>query len=160
MAFFKTHYYGGIKKYQWTVLPLALHGVIVRKDGTKVTVSVGEDETDPIFCVTDLLPHLASEQIKRPLNQGIKGEELNLLIGSRPFRSEDGSDLVKLRIMQILNEKYGIIESDLISAELEIVPAGKARDCGFDASMILSYGQDDRVCAFAELEALLSRAGV
>ena len=155
MALFKTHYYGGIKKYQWTVLPLALHGVIVRKDGTKVTVSVGEEENDPIFCVTDLLPHLASEQVKRPLNQGIKGEELNLLIGSRPFKSEEGSDLVKLRIMQILNEKYGIIESDLISAELEIVPAGRARDLGFDRSMIGAYGHDDRVCAYPALAALL-----
>lgn len=155
LALFKTHYYGGIKKYQWTVLPLALHGVIVRRDGTSVQVCVGEDEGDPIFCVTDLLPHLAQEQVKRPLGQGIKGEELNLLIGSRPFRSDEGSDLVKLRIMQILNEKYGITEADFLSAELEIVPAGKSRDLGFDRSMIGGYGHDDRVCAYPALAAVL-----
>ncbi|MBR6420301.1 MAG: aminopeptidase [Oscillospiraceae bacterium] len=155
LALFKTHYYGGIKKYQWTVLPLALHGVIVRKDGTSVSVTVGEDENDPVFCVTDLLPHLAAEQVKRPLAQGIRGEELNVLIGSRPFRSDEGSDLVKLRIMQILNEKYGIIEADLLSAELEVVPAGRARDLGFDRSMIAGYGHDDRVCSYPALAALL-----
>ncbi|MBR6717609.1 MAG: aminopeptidase [Oscillospiraceae bacterium] len=156
LALFKTHYYGGIKKYQWTVLPLALHGVVAKKDGSVVTISVGEDEGDPIFCVTDLLPHLASEQVKRPLAQGIKGEELNLLIGSRPFRSDEGSDLVKLRIMQILNEKYGITEADFLSAELEIVPAGKCRDLGFDRSMIGGYGHDDRVCSYPALAALLN----
>ena len=156
LALFKTHYYGGIKKYQWTVLPLALHGVVAKKDGTVEQISVGEAADDPIFCVTDLLPHLASEQVKRPLGQGIKGEELNLLIGSRPFRSDEGSDLVKLRIMQILNEKYGITEADLLSAELEIVPAGKARDLGFDRSMIGGYGHDDRVCAYPALAALLN----
>ena len=155
LALFKTHYYGGLKKYQWTVLPLALHGVIVKKDGTSVTVRIGEDEGDPIFCVTDLLPHLAQEQVKRTLAGAIKGEELNLLIGSRPFRSDDGSDLVKLRIMQILNEKYGITEADFLSAELEIVPAGRARDLGFDRSMIGAYGHDDRVCAYPSLAALL-----
>ena len=156
LALLKTHYYGGIKKYQWTVLPLALHGVVVRKDGSTVQIAVGEDPADPIFCVTDLLPHLAQEQVKRTLGQGIKGEELNLLIGSRPFRSDEGSDLVKLRIMQILNEKYGITEADLLSAELEIVPAGKARDLGFDRSMIGAYGHDDRVCADPSLAALLA----
>ncbi len=155
LALFKTHYYGGIKKYQWTVLPLALHGVIVKQNGEKVTVCIGEDEGDPIFCITDLLPHLAQEQVKRPLAQGIKGEELNLLIGSRPLRSDEGSDLVKLRIMQILNEKYGIVEADFLSAELEIVPAGKARDLGFDRSMIGGYGHDDRVCSYPALTALL-----
>ncbi|MBP0966136.1 MAG: aminopeptidase [Oscillospiraceae bacterium] len=155
LALFKTHYYGGIKKYQWTVVPMALHGVVVKQDGSAVTVSVGEDEGDPIFCVTDLLPHLATEQVKRPLAQGIKGEELNLLVGSRPFRSDEGSDLVKLRIMQILNEKYGMTEADFLSAELEIVPAGKARDLGFDRSMIGAYGHDDRVCAYPSLAALL-----
>ena len=155
LALFKTHYYGGIKKYQWTVVPMALHGVVVKQDGSSVTVSVGEDPGDPIFCVTDLLPHLASEQVKRPLAQGIKGEELNLLVGSRPFRSDEGSDLVKLRIMQILNEKYGMTESDFLSAELEIVPAGRARDLGFDRSMIGAYGHDDRVCAYPSLAALL-----
>ena len=156
LALLKTHYYGGIKKYQWTVLPLALHGVVVKKDGSAVQITVGEDPADPIFCVTDLLPHLAQEQVKRPLAQGIKGEELNLLIGSRPFRSDEGSDLVKLRIMQILNEKYGITEADFLSAELEIVPAGKARDLGFDRSMIGAYGHDDRVCAYPSLAALLN----
>lgn len=155
MALFKTHYYGGIKKYQWTVLPLAMHGVIIKKDGTKAVVTIGEDEHDPIFCVTDLLPHLATEQVKRPLAQGIKGEELNILIGSRPYRASEGGDLVKLRVMQILNEKYGITEADLISAELEIVPAGKARDLGLDRSMIGGYGHDDRVCAYPALAALL-----
>lgn len=155
LALFKTHYYGGIKKYQWTVLPLALHGVVAKKDGSAVQISVGEDPSDPIFCVTDLLPHLAQEQVQRSLAQGIKGEELNLLIGSRPFRSDEGSDLVKLRIMQILNEKYGITEADFLSAELEIVPAGKARDLGFDRSMIGAYGHDDRVCAYPSLAALL-----
>jgi len=156
LALFKTHYYGGIKKYQWTVLPLALHGVIAKKDGTVVSVKIGEDETDPIFCITDLLPHLAQEQVKRTLGQGIKGEELNLLIGSRPFRSEEGSELVKLKIMQILNEKYGITEADFLSAELEVVPAGKSRDLGFDRSMIGGYGHDDRVCAYPTLAALLA----
>ena len=156
LALFKTHYYGGIKKYQWTVLPMALHGVVVRADGSAVQVTVGEDENDPVFCVTDLLPHLAQEQSKRPLGQGIKGEELNLLIGSRPVRSDEGGDLVKLRIMQILNEKYGITEADFRSAELEIVPAGKTRDLGFDRSMIGGYGHDDRVCAYPALAAILS----
>lgn len=155
LALLKTHYYGGLKKYQWTVLPLALHGVIVKKDGSTVNVCIGEDAGDPIFCVTDLLPHLAQEQVKRPLSGGIKGEELNLLIGSRPFRSDEGSELVKLRTMQILNEKYGITEADFLSAELEIVPAGTSRDLGFDRSMIGGYGHDDRVCAYPALAALL-----
>ncbi|MBR3268724.1 MAG: aminopeptidase [Oscillospiraceae bacterium] len=155
LALFKTHYYGGIKKYQWTVLPLALHGVIIKKDGSAVHISIGENENEPVFCVTDLLPHLAQEQVKRTLGQGIKGEELNLLIGSRPFRSDEGSELVKLRIMQILHEKYGITEEDFLSAELEAVPAGKSRDLGFDRSMIGGYGHDDRVCAYPALAALL-----
>ncbi len=155
LALFKTHYYGGIKKYQWTVVPLALHGVIVRRDGKTVNVSIGEDPSDPVFCVTDLLPHLASEQVQRTLGQGIKGEELNILIGSRPLRSDEGSELVKLRIMQILNIKYGITEQDFLSAELEAVPAGKSRDLGFDRSMIAGYGHDDRVCSYPALSALL-----
>lgn len=156
MAYFKTHYYGGIKKYQWTAIPLSLHGVIVRKDGTKVTVRIGEDESDPQFVVTDLLPHLATEQYKREASNLIKGEELNILIGSRPFLDDEASELVKLNIMNILFEKYGIIEEDFLSAELELVPAFKARDIGFDRSMIGSYGQDDRVCAFPALSALLN----
>ena len=143
MALFKTHYYGGIKKYQWTVIPLALHGVIVKADGSKVTVTIGEDEDDPVFCVNDLLPHLAQDQMKRNLAQGIKGEELNIVIGSRPFKEDGLSEAVKLNIMNILNEKYGIVEDDFLSAELEAVPAFKAKDIGFDRSMIGAYGHDD-----------------
>ena len=154
MALFKTHYYGGIKKYQWTVIPLALHGVIVKADGSKVTV-IGEDEDDPVFCVNDLLPHLAQDQMKRNLAQGIKGEELNIVIGSRPFKEDGLSEAVKLNIMNILNEKYGIVEDDFLSAELEAVPAFKAKDIGFDRSMIGAYGHDDRVCAYTSLLAML-----
>jgi aspartyl aminopeptidase len=127
IALFKTHYYGGIKKYQWTAIPLSLHGVIIKADGSSVTVNIGEDEADPVFCVTDLLPHLATDQMKRNLAQGIKGEELNILVGSRPFKDNEESEAVKLNILSILNEKYGIIEDDFISAELEAVPAFKAR---------------------------------
>jgi len=155
LALFKTHYYGGIKKYQWTALPLSLHGVIMKRDGTSVRVCIGEDENDPVFCVTDLLPHLAQEQVKRPLHQGIKGEELNILIGSLSFKDDDISEKVKLNIARILHEKYGIVEGDLISAELEMVPAFKAKDIGFDRSMVGSYGQDDRVCAYTSLMAAL-----
>lgn len=153
MALFKTHYYGGIKKYQWAVIPLALHGVIVKADGSKVKVTIGEDEDDPVFCVNDLLPHLAGDQMKRNLAQGIKGEELNIVIGSRPFKEDGLSEAVKLNIMQILNEKYGIVEDDFLSAELEAVPAFKAKDIGFDRSMIGAYGHDDRVCAYTALMA-------
>lgn len=155
LALFKTHYYGGIKKYQWTAMPLSLHGVIMKRDGTSVRVCIGEDENDPVFCVTDLLPHLAQEQVKRPLHQGIKGEELNILIGSLSFKDDDISEKVKLNIARILHEKYGIVEGDLISAELEMVPAFKAKDIGFDRSMVGSYGQDDRVCAYTSLMAAL-----
>lgn len=156
LALFKTHYYGGVKKYQWVAMPLSLHGVIVRKDGSTVKVCIGEDESDPVFCITDLLPHLAQEQMKRPANQIIKGEELNLLVGSRPFRDDDASERVKLGIMKILNEKYDIIEEDFVSAELEIVPAFKAKDIGFDRSMIGAYGHDDRVCGYTALQALFA----
>lgn len=155
VAYFKTHYYGGIKKYQWPTVPLSLHGVILKADGSKVTVNIGEDENDPVFCVSDLLPHLAEAQYKRPSTQLIKGEELNIMVGSRPFRDDEGSELVKLNIIMILNEKYGIIEDDFISAELEAVPAFKAKDVGFDRSLVGSYGQDDRVCAYTELMAVL-----
>lgn len=155
LALFKTHYYGGIKKYQWTTIPLSLHGVIIRKDGSKLTVNIGEDENDPQFVITDLLPHLADEQAKRTLGQGVKGEELNVLIGSMPFRSDSGSELVKLNILKLLNEKYGIVESDFLSAELEMVPAAKVTDLGFDRSMIGGYGHDDRVCAYPALRASL-----
>ena len=155
LAYLDTHYYGGIKKYQWPTVPLSLHGVIIKADGTKVTVNIGEDENDPVFCVSDLLPHLADEQYKRPAPKLIKGEELNIIIGSRPFKDDEGSELVKLNIMLILNEKYGIVESDFISAELEAVPAFKAKDVGFDRSLVGAYGQDDRVCAYTELMAVL-----
>ncbi len=155
IAFFKTHYYGGNKKYQWTAIPLSLHGVIVKADGSEVTVSIGEDESDPVFCITDLLPHLAGDQMKRNLAQGIKGEELNIIIGSRPFKDDEASESVKLNILNILFEKYGITEADFISAELEAVPAFKAKDIGFDRSMIGSYGHDDRVCAYTALAAAL-----
>ena len=155
LALFKTHYYGGIKKYQWTCIPLSLHGVIFKADGEEVTVRIGEDEGDPVFCITDLLPHLATEQMKRPAPSIVKGEELNILIGSRPFRDDDVSDKVKLNIMDILNKKYGIIEDDFISAELEAVPAFNASDVGFDRSLVGSYGHDDRVCAYPALRAVL-----
>ena len=159
IGYFKTHYYGGIKKYQWPVTPLALHGVIYKADGERVDVKIGEDEDDPVFVVTDILPHLADEQYKRPASKLIKGEELNILIGSRQFRGDKESEAVKLNIMYILNEKYGITESDFVSAELEAVPAYKAKDVGFDRGMVGAYGQDDRVCAYTALEAILSVKG-
>ncbi len=152
-AFFKTHYYGGIKKYQWVTIPLALHGVVVLKDGSRVNVNIGEEKNDPKFVVTDLLPHLAKEQMKRTLEEGIKGEELNILVGSRPLGDDDGGELVKLNIMNILNKKYGIVEEDFLSAELEAVPALPVADIGFDRSMIGAYGHDDRVCAYPSLMA-------
>ncbi len=155
LALFKTHYYGGIKKYQWTAVPLALHGVFALKDGTVKEVSIGEKDDEPKFVINDLLPHLASEQIKRPLNEGIKGEELNVLVGSHPFKDDKGSELVKLNILMLLNEKYGVTEEDFLSAELELVPAARSCDIGFDRSLIGSYGQDDRVCAYPALTAVL-----
>ncbi len=148
LALFKTHYYGGIKKYQWVAIPLALHGVIVKANGEKVTVKIGEDEGEPKFVISDILPHLGSEQGKRTLSEGIQGEELNVIVGSRPFKSDEGSELVKLNILKLLNEKYGIKEADFLSAELEVVPAFKADDIGFDRGLIGSYGHDDRVCAY------------
>ena len=155
-AYFKTCYYGGIKKYQWTAVPLALHGIIIKSDGIPVEISIGEDEGDPCFVVNDLLPHLAVEQMKRNLSDGIKGEEINILIGSRPFKSDDESELVKINILKMLNEKYGITEYDFITAELEAVPLNNARDIGFDRSLIGSYGQDDRVCSYSALQAILT----
>lgn len=154
-AYFKTHYYGGIKKYQWTAIPLALHGVIVKTNGEKIDVNIGENEDDPIFTITDLLPHLAQEQMERKLKEGVKGEELNLLIGSIPFNDKEVNENVKLNILSILNKKYGIVEADFLSSELEIVPAFKARSLGFDSSMVAAYGQDDRVCAYTAIRALL-----
>ena len=155
LGYFKTHYYGGIKKYQWSAIPLALHGVIVKKDGSAIKVCIGEDENDPVFCVTDLLPHLAGEQMKRPLKDGIKGEELNLLIGCRPFKDDKASEKVKLNLIRLLNEKYDVVEADFLSADLAAVPAFKARDMGLDRSMIGAYGHDDRVCAYTSLIAQL-----
>ena len=155
IAFFKTHYYGGVKKYQWVALPLALHGVVVRKDGSSVTVTVGEDENDPVLMISDLLPHLAAGQMEKTAGKVIGGEQLNVILGTEPIEGE-GSDLVKLNIMKWLNEKYGIIEEDFLSAELNIVPAGKAREVGFDRSLIAAYGHDDRVCAYCELEAMFT----
>lgn len=156
IALFKTHYYGGIKKYQWATIPLALHGVAVKKDGSKVTFRIGEDEGDPVFFISDLLPHLAQEQVKRTLNEGIKGEELNVIVGSRPFRDDDISEKVKLNIMSLIYEKYDITEADFLSAEIEMVPAFKAKDIGFDRSLVGSYGHDDRVCAYTALSAVLN----
>ena len=154
-ALFKTHYYGGIKKYQWTTIPLSLHGVIAKTNGEKIIINIGEDEQDPVFTITDLLPHLAQEQVERKLKDGIKGEELNLLIGSIPYQDSKVDSKVKLNILNILNKKYGIKEADFLSAELEIVPAFKARSLGFDCSMVAGYGQDDRVCSYTSLRAIL-----
>lgn len=148
LAYFKTHYYGGIKKYQWVAMPLSLHGVMIKKDGESVKINIGEKKGEPKFVITDLLPHLDKEQAKRPLLEGIKGEELNILIGSRPFKCDSGSELVKLNILKLLNEKYGVTEKDFISAELELVPALEVSDIGFDRSLIGAYGHDDRVCAY------------
>lgn len=155
LALFKTHYYGGIKKYQWTAIPLALHGVIVDRNDRVIEVTVGEAENDPVFCVTDLLPHLAGDQMKRTLAEGVKGEELNVLIGSLPFKDDEISEKVKLNLLNILFEKYGVTEADFLSAELEVVPAFKAKDIGFDRSMVGAYGHDDRVCAYTSLQAIL-----
>lgn len=156
LALFKTHYYGGIKKYQWVTIPLALHGVVVKKDGTAVNITLGEKDGEPKFVISDILPHLGQEQGKRSLSDGIRGEELNVLVGSRPFKADEGSELVKLNVLKIINEKYGITESDFLSAELEMVPAFKADDIGFDRSLIGSYGHDDRVCAYPAYMASLN----
>ena len=155
LAFFKTHYYGGIRKYQWVTIPLELHGVVALKGGNVVRVSVGNGEGDPLFTIDDLLPHLGAEQSKKPLGEAIPGESLNILIGSRPLADDEGSDRVKVAVLELLNRKYGIVEEDFISAELCAVPAFRASDIGFDRSMIGAYGHDDRVCAYAALSALL-----
>lgn len=151
IAYFKTHYYGGIRKYQWGTIPLALHGVIVKKDGTSVEINIGENEEEPVFYISDLLPHLSAVQNERKLSEGLKGEELNIILGTLPFDDEDIKEPFKLYILSILNEKYGINERDFARAELEIVPATKSRDVGFDRSLIGGYGQDDRVCAYTAL---------
>ena len=155
IAYLKTHYYGGIKKYQWPTIALALHGVVCLKNGQNVTVNIGEDDNDPILMVSDLLPHLAADQMQKTAAQVIAGEQLNVILGTEPLEGE-GSDLVKLHILKLLNEKYGMIESDFLSAELTIVPAGRCREVGLDRSLIAAYGHDDRVCAYAELEALFT----
>ena len=155
LGFLKTHYYGGIKKYQWTAIPLALHGSVMKADGTVVDIVIGEDETDPVFYIDDLLPHLAANQMGKPAKDVIAGEQLNILSGSRPFE-KDLSEGVKLNIMKILYDKYGITESDFLSAEISAVPTFKARDIGFDRSLIGSYGHDDRVCAYPSLTALMA----
>lgn len=155
IAYFKTHYYGGIKKYQWTCVPLAIHGVVCKKDGSEVTVTIGEDENDPILVVSDLLIHLSADQMKKTLAEGIAGEQLNVILGTEPLEGE-GSDLVKLNIMRLLNEKYGFVEDDFRTAELTVVPAGKCREVGLDRSLLGAYGHDDRVCAYAELEPMLT----
>ena len=154
MSFFKTHYYGGVRKYQWLAMPLALHGVVVKQDGTVVDVVVGEDETDPVMYITDLLPHLARAQGGKTINEVFQSEKLNILVGSRPVDGEE-KDAVKAGVLNYLNEKYGIAEDDFLSAELSIVPAAKARDVGFDRSMICGYGHDDRVCSYPSLTAMI-----
>lgn len=155
LAFLKTHYYGGLRKYQWVTIPLELHGVIALKSGEVIRVSVGNGEGDPLFTINDLLPHLGVKQSKKPLSEAIPAESLNIMVGSRPLADDEGSDRVKIAVLELLNRKYGIVEEDFISAELSAVPAFRASDIGFDRSMIGSYGHDDRVCAYAALTALL-----
>ena len=154
MCFFKTHYYGGVKKYQWTALPLAIHGVFAKADGEVVNVCIGESDEDPIFYINDLLPHLAQRQMQETLSSAISGESLNILVGGLPYDDEDVSDKIKLTVLSILNEKYGVTEEDFLSAELSLVPAFKARDIGFDRALIGAYGHDDKVCAYPALTAL------
>ena len=156
MGFFKTHYYGGVRKYQWVATPLALHGVVVKANGESIDIVIGEDDNDPIFYINDLLPHLGAEQSRKPLGEAIPGEKLNILAGSRPYG--EGSDAIKLNIIRILNEKYGITEEDFLTAELSAVPAAKARDVGLDRSLIGAYGHDDRVCAYPALTAIIDNA--
>ncbi|MBQ2412641.1 MAG: aminopeptidase, partial [Anaerotignum sp.] len=153
-ALLDTHYYGGIKKYQWVTLPLALHGVVVKKDGTVVTLAIGEKDEDPVFCITDLLPHLAADQMQKKAAQVVTGENLDVTFGSIPLKDEE-KDTVKDNILKILKDTYDIEEEDFVSAEIEVVPAGKARDCGLDRSLVMGYGHDDRVCAYASLAAIL-----
>lgn len=153
LAYLDTHYYGGIKNYQWVTIPLALHGVVAKKDGTVVTISVGEDENDPVFCISDLLIHLSHDRMGKAASDVIEGEQLDVIIGGAPLSDED-KEPVKRNAMKLIADKYGIEEEDFLSAEIEVVPAGKARDLGFDRSMILAYGHDDRVCAYAQVEAM------
>ncbi len=159
IAMLKTHYYGGVKKFQWVATPLAIHGVIYKKSGEKVEIVIGEDENDPIFVISDILPHLAKDQYAKKIGEAITGESLNVIIGSIPFSDDDATDKVKLTVMKLLNEKYGITEKDFINAEIEIVPAGKARDVGIDRGLIGAYGHDDRICSYTGLKAILE-AGI
>ena len=153
IAYLKTHYYGGIRKYQWATIPLSMHGVVIKKDGEAVNICIGEEEGDPVFCVTDLLPHLAAEQNERKLKDGIKGEELNVIIGSVPYADEEIKEPVKLLVLKLLNGRYGMTEKDFIRAEIELVPAVKAVDVGLDRSLVGAYGQDDKVCGYTALTA-------
>ena len=157
LVFFKTHYYGGIKKYQWTTIPLAIHGVIMKKDGTKLSLCIGEKDEDPIFYISDLLPHLGSEQMNQKATDFIKGEDLNVMIGASKLPDDDSSNACKYAILKLLNSEYGIDEKDFVSAEIEIVPAMKARDVGFDRALIAAYGHDDKVCAYPALMALMAQ---
>ncbi len=160
LAYFKTHYYGGIKKYQWTAIPLSIHGVIVKTNGEKIEINIGENENDPIFTITDLLPHLALEQMEKKLKNGIDGEDLNLLIGSIPYQDKEETQKVKLNMLNILNQKYGITEVDLTSSEIELVPAFQPRSLGLDESMVAAYGQDDKVCGYISLAAMMELKNV
>lgn len=155
MALLKTHYYGGIKKYQWTAIPLAMHGVVYTESGETVELNIGENEDDPVFCVTDLLPHLAQDQMSKKMSEGIEGENLNILIAGMPVKAKDVSEKVKFAVLKYINEKYGMKERDFQTAEIEIVPAFKAKNVGFDGSFIGAYGQDDRVCGFTTLKSIL-----
>ncbi len=156
LAMMETHYYGGVKKYQWVTIPLSIHGVVVKKDGSLVNVVIGEDENDPVIGISDLLIHLSADQMSKKLSNGIEGEDLNILVGSIPVEDKEQKERVKYNILRMLNEKYGIEEEDFVSAELEVVPAGKARDYGFDRSMVMAYGHDDRVCSYTSFEAIMA----
>ncbi|MBX4258879.1 aminopeptidase [Clostridium estertheticum] len=156
LALVKTHYYGGVKKYQWVTLPLAIHGVVVKKDGTVVNVVIGEDEKEPVVGISDLLIHLSADQMKKTLDKAIEGEDLNVFMGSIPIKDKEAKNRVKLNILKLLNNKYGIDEEDFVSSELEVVPAGRARNYGLDSSMVMAYGHDDRVCAYTSYEALMN----
>jgi aspartyl aminopeptidase len=155
LAMMETHYYGGIKNYQWVTIPLALHGVVVTKDGSVKDVIIGEDDNDPVIGISDLLIHLSADQMQKKLSKGIEGEDLNILVGSMPIEDKESKDRVKFNILKLLNEKYGITEEDFVSAEIQVVPAGRARDYGLDRSMVMAYGHDDRVCAYTSFEAII-----
>jgi aspartyl aminopeptidase len=159
MAFLDTHYYGGIKKYQWTAIPLAMHGVIIDSKGKEINICLGEDENDPVFTITDLLPHLAQDQMQKKASEVVEGEDLDVLVGSRPFEDEKAKEKVKLLFLSLLNEKYGITEQNFAGAEIELVPSFKARDIGLDRSLIGGYGHDDRCCAYPSLRALIEIGG-